>query len=87
MVVADTKVPIFKDHFWHFQIKIKLRKKITRQGSVRLPGTDFFWIIPCSCYLGLLDKVQKQICETAGPSHPASLEPLADCRNMATISL
>ena len=27
MAVADTKVPLFKDHFWHFQIKIKFWKK------------------------------------------------------------
>ena len=27
MAVADTKVPLFKEHFWHFQIKIKFQKK------------------------------------------------------------
>ena len=27
MAVADTKVPLFKDHFWNFQIKIKFWKK------------------------------------------------------------
>ena len=47
MAVADTKVPLFKDPFWHFQIKIKFWKKIMRQGSIRLPDADFFWIIPC----------------------------------------
>ena len=47
VAVVDTKLPIFKEHFWHFQVKIKFRKKIMRQGSVRLPETDFFWIIPC----------------------------------------
>ena len=30
-----------------------------------------------SCYLELLDKLQKQICWTVGPSLAASLEPLA----------
>ena len=45
MAVADTKVPLFKDHFWHFQIKIKFWKKMMRQGSIRLPDADFFWII------------------------------------------
>ena len=45
MVVSDTKVPLFKDYFWHFQIKIKFRKKITSQSSIRLPNADFFWII------------------------------------------
>ena len=27
MAVAHTKVPLFKDPFWHFQIKIKFKKK------------------------------------------------------------
>ena len=27
MAVADTKVPLFKDPFWHFQVKIKFWKK------------------------------------------------------------
>ena len=38
MAVVNTKVPLFKDPLWHFQIKMKFRKKITRQGSVRLPS-------------------------------------------------
>ena len=40
-----------------------------------------------SCYLELLDKVQKRICRTAGPSLVASLEPLAHRRNVASLSL
>ena len=32
-----------------------------------------------SCYLELLDKLQKQICRAVGPSPSASLEPLAYC--------
>ena len=35
-----------------------------------------------SCYLVLLDKLQKQICRTVGPSLSASLEPLAHRRNV-----
>ena len=46
MAVADTKVALFKDHFWHFQIKIKFQKKIKRQGSIQLTDADFFGIIP-----------------------------------------
>ena len=42
--------------------------------------------IPC-CYLELLDKLQKQICGTVGPSLAASLEPLAHRRNVASLSL
>ena len=39
------------------------------------------------CYLELLDKLQKRICRTVGPSLAASLEPLAYRRNLASLSL
>ena len=45
------------------------------------------WAGAPSCYLELLDKLQKQICRTVGPSLAASLEPLAHCRNMASLGL
>ena len=44
------------------------------------------WAGAPSCYLELLDKLQKQICKTVGPSLAASLEPLAHCRNVASLS-
>ena len=40
-----------------------------------------------SCYLVLLDKLQKRICRTDDPSLAACLEPLAHCRNIARLSL
>ena len=40
-----------------------------------------------SCYLDLLDKLQKRICRIVGPSLAASLEPLAHRRNVASLSL
>ena len=40
-----------------------------------------------SCYLKLLDKLQKWICRTVGPSLASSLEPLAHRRNIASLSL
>ena len=46
-----------------------------------------FWAGAPSCYLELLDKLQKQICRTVGPSLTTSLEPLAHCRNVASLSL
>ena len=45
------------------------------------------WAGAPSCYLELLDKLQKQICRTAGPSLAASLKPLAHRRNVACLSL
>ena len=41
---------------------------------------------PC-CYLELLDKLQKLICRTVGPSLAASLEPLAHRQNVFSLSL
>ena len=45
------------------------------------------WAGVSSCYLDLLDKLQKWICRIAGPSHAVSLEPLADRRNVASLIL
>ena len=45
------------------------------------------WAGAPSCYLDLLDKLQKRICRIVGPSLAASLEPLADRRNVASLSL
>ena len=45
------------------------------------------WADAPSCYLELLDKLQKRICTTVGPSLAASLEPLAHCGNVASLSL
>ena len=45
------------------------------------------WAGAPSCYLELLDKLQKQICRIVGPSLAAFLEPLAHRRNVASLSL
>ena len=45
------------------------------------------WAGASGCYLELLDKLQKQICWTVGPSLAASLEPLAHHQNVASLSL
>ena len=46
------------------------------------------WDGASSSYLALLlDKLQKRICRTVGPSLAASLEPLAHRRNVASLSL
>ena len=46
-----------------------------------------FWAGAPSCYLELLDNLQKGICRIVGPSLAASLEPLAHCRNVTSLSL
>ena len=45
------------------------------------------WAGAPSCYLEWLDKLQKQTCRIVGPSLAASLEPLAHCRNVVSLSL
>ena len=40
-----------------------------------------------SCYLEFLDKLQKRICWTVGPTLAAFLETLAHRRNVASLSL
>ena len=43
------------------------------------------WAYAPSCYLELLDKLQKQKCRTVGPSLAPSLKPLPHCRNVASL--
>ena len=45
------------------------------------------WAGALSCYLGFLDKIQKEICRTVGPSLATSVKPLAYCRNVTSLSL
>ena len=45
------------------------------------------WAGAPSCYKQLLDKLQKQICRTVGPSLATSLEPLAHCGSVASLKL
>ena len=45
------------------------------------------WAGTPSCYLELLDKLQKRICRTVCPTLAASLEPLVHLWNVASVSL
>ena len=45
------------------------------------------WAGAPSCYLELLDKLQKQMCTTAGPSIAAYLELLVHRQNLASLGL
>ena len=47
----------------------------------------YVWAGAPSCYLELLDKLQKPICGTVGPSLPSSLEPLVHRQYVASSSL
>ena len=45
------------------------------------------WAGAPSCYLDMLDKLQKWVCRTVGPSLAAFLELLAHRGNVANLSL
>ena len=45
------------------------------------------WAGALNCYLEILDKLQKRICRTVGPSFAASLESLVHHRNVASFIL
>ena len=45
------------------------------------------WTGTASCYLGMLDKLEKPICRTVGLSLAVSLEPLVHIRNVTGLSL
>ena len=57
--------------------------------SINQPYTHNGILLSCalSYYFELLDKLQKQICTTVGPSLATSLEPLSYCWNVASLSL
>ena len=58
--------------------------------SAICPCVEYYchvWAGAPSCYLELLDKLQKGIYRTVGPSLAAFLEPLAHHRNVASLSL
>ena len=45
------------------------------------------WAGTPSCYLEFLEKLQKRICRTLGPSLTATVEPLTHRRNVACLTL
>ena len=56
--------------------------------STKRPDMEYcchVWAGAPSCYLELLDKLQKRICRTIGPSLATSLELSAHCQNVASL--
>ena len=45
------------------------------------------WAGAPTCFLEMLEKLQKRICRTVGPSFATSLEPLANRPNVGRLSL
>ena len=46
----------------------------------------YFWAGAPSCFLEMLDKLQKLVCRIVGHSLASSLEPLAHCQNAGSLS-
>ena len=79
---VSSVVPVFK--FLSPEVALYLYKSTMR------PCMEYcchVWAGAPSCYLDLLDKLQKRICRIVGPSLAASLEPFAHRRNVASLSL
>ena len=70
--------------FFSLEVGLYLNKSTIRPCMVYCCHV---WAGAPSCYFELLDKLQKWICRTVGPSLAASLEPLAHRRNAASLSL
>ena len=69
---------------------LSLEVALYRYKSTIRPCTEYCCHVRAaapSCYLGLLDRLQKRICKTVGPSLATSLEPLAHHRNVVSLSL
>ena len=63
------------------EVALYLHKSTIRSWSC-IEYCCHFWAGAPSCYLELLDKLQKRICTTVGPSLTVSLESLTHRRNL-----
>ena len=59
--------------FFSHEVALYFYKSTIRPG---MENCCHAWAGAPSCYLEMLDNLQKRICRTAGPSLIASLEPL-----------
>ena len=70
--------------FFSPQVALYLNKSTTQSC---LEYCSHVWAGAPSCYLEMLDKLQKQICRTVVSSLAVYLEPLAHSRNVASLSI
>ena len=71
-----------KSSFKVLGLIISVAKSASKKIGALIHSMKFISHVP-SWYLELLDKLQKQICKTVGPSLAVSLEPLAHRQNVA----
>ena len=89
-------ISIFKTASKKFEALIRSMKSLSPEVALYLYKSTIWlcmeycchvWAGATSCYLKLLDKLQKRICRTVGPSVAACLERLAHHRNVASFGL
>ena len=71
---------------FHFMKFLSPEVALYLYKSTIWPCMEYIWAGAPSCYLELLDKLQKWICRTVSPSSAASLEPLVH-HNVVSLSL
>ena len=83
------KLPPRKLEPWFFLWSFFLLRLLYLYKSTIWPCMEYscyVWTVAPSCYLESLDKLQKRMCRTVVPSLAVSLEPMAHCRNVASLS-
>ena len=78
------KESCFRD-CWKVSSVVPVFKNVGKRSTAKNWPVSLLSVV--SKVLELLDKLQKRICRTVGPSLAASLEPLAHRRNVASLSL
>ena len=75
------------DALFHFMKFLSPEVALYLYKSTIWSCMEYIWAGAPSCYLELLDKLQKWICRTVSPSCAASLEPLVHHHNVVSLSL
>ena len=70
--------------FLSLEVTLYLCKSTTR---LRLKYCCYVWPGALSCYLDMVDSLEKWICRTVGPALTVSLEPFGRCTNLASLSI
>ena len=70
--------------FLSLEVVLYLCKSTTR---LCLKYCCYVWPSALSCYLDMVDSLEKWICRTVGPALTVSLKPFGRCTNLASLSI
>ena len=70
--------------FLSLEVTLYLCKSTTR---LCLKYCCYVWPGALSCYLDMVDSLEKWICRTVGPALTVCLEPFGRCTNLASLSI